>query len=57
MKIADTDEIITEYKLHNILEPEGFIYIMIILGLYGLPHTGLLFMANSLVRPSRNLTS
>jgi hypothetical protein len=53
MKIADIpDEIITEYKLHSLLEPDGFIYIVIILGMYGLPHIGLL--ANQLLEQCLN---
>ncbi|KAL7480198.1 hypothetical protein ACHAW6_005894 [Cyclotella cf. meneghiniana] len=36
------EEIIQEYKLHNLLEHNDSIYIKITLGMYRLPHTGLL---------------
>ena len=53
MKISDiTYEIITVYKLRDLLEPDGFIYIMIVLGMYGLPHAGLI--ANHLLKQRLN---
>jgi hypothetical protein len=36
------DKIIQEYNLHNIMEPDGTIYIKIILGMYRLPHASLI---------------
>ena len=30
------DEVIQEYKLLDLLEPDGFVYIKIVLGMYGL---------------------
>ena len=43
MKINDIpEEIIAEYKLRDLLEPDDCIYIMIVLGMYGLPHAGLI---------------
>jgi hypothetical protein len=53
MKISDIpDKIITEYKLHDLLEPEGFIYITIVLGMYSLRHAGLI--ANQLIKQCLN---
>ncbi|KAL7477035.1 hypothetical protein ACHAW6_002855, partial [Cyclotella cf. meneghiniana] len=43
MSIHDTpDEIIIEYKLHDLLAPDNCIYIKIMLGMYGLPHVSLI---------------
>ena len=43
MKLSDVpDEIIQEYKLLDKVEPDGWLYIMIVLGMYGLPHAGLI---------------
>jgi hypothetical protein len=42
MRISDIpEEIIQEYHLRDLCEPDGCIYIMIVLGMYGLPHAGL----------------
>ena len=42
-KLSDIpDEIIQEYKLHNIATPEGYIYIEVNKGMYGLPQAGIL---------------
>ncbi|KAL7477514.1 hypothetical protein ACHAW6_003322 [Cyclotella cf. meneghiniana] len=46
------EEIIKEYKLRDIIEPNGYIYIMIVLGMYGLPHAGLI--ANELLEKRLN---
>ena len=46
------DEVIQEYNLHNIMEPDGSVYIKIILGMYGLPHAGLI--ANELLEKRLN---
>ena len=52
MKITDIPEkIILKYKLRDIVESEGSIYIMAISGMYGLPHAGLL--ANELLEIGR----
>eukprot|EP00804_Cyclotella_cryptica_P011511 CCRYP_017065-RA/>CCRYP_017065-RA protein AED:0.33 eAED:0.33 QI:0/0/0/1/0/0/3/0/481 len=49
MKITDIpEEIINEYKLCNLMEPDDCVYIMIVLGMYGLPHAGLI--ANELLQ-------
>ena len=41
LKLSDIpDEIIQEYKLHNIATPEGYIYIEVNKGMYGLPQAG-----------------
>jgi len=43
LKLSDIpDEIIQEYKLHNIATPEGYIYIEVNKGMYGLPQAGIL---------------
>ena len=43
IKLSDIlDEIIQEYKLHNIANPEGYIYIEVNKGMYGLPQAGIL---------------
>eukprot|EP00804_Cyclotella_cryptica_P021147 CCRYP_001465-RA/>CCRYP_001465-RA protein AED:0.35 eAED:0.35 QI:0/0/0/1/0.5/0.33/3/0/629 len=48
MKLSDIpEEIITEYKLRDLVEPDDCVYIIIILGMYGLPHAGLI--ANELL--------
>lgn len=55
IRIKMTDipqEIIKEYKLHNIVSKEGSIYIMAIRGMYGLPQSGLL--ANELLEKRLN---
>ena len=53
MKINDIpEEIIAEYKLRDLLEPDDCIYIMIVLGMYGLPHAGLI--ANELLEQRLN---
>ncbi|KAL7478564.1 hypothetical protein ACHAW6_009220 [Cyclotella cf. meneghiniana] len=49
MHLSDIhNEIIQEYKLLDILEPNGYVYIKIVLGMYGLPYAGL--MANVLLK-------
>ncbi|KAL7523238.1 hypothetical protein ACHAXR_001576, partial [Thalassiosira sp. AJA248-18] len=45
-------EIIDEYKLNDIVSPDGSIYIMAIRGMYGLPQAGLL--ANELLEKRLN---
>ena len=55
IRIKMTDipqEIIKEYKLHNIVSKEGSIYIMAIRGMYGLSQSGLL--ANELLEKRLN---
>eukprot|EP00804_Cyclotella_cryptica_P013333 CCRYP_005110-RA/>CCRYP_005110-RA protein AED:0.26 eAED:0.28 QI:0/0/0/1/1/1/4/0/679 len=48
MKLSDIpEEIITEYKLRDLVEPDDCVYIIIVLGMYGLPHAGLI--ANELL--------
>ena len=43
MKITNIpEEIIKEYKLLDLMEPDDCVYIMIVLGMYGLPHAGLI---------------
>ena len=43
MKIADIPhEIIKEYNLNNIVEPDGSIFIEVLRSMYGLPQSGLL---------------
>jgi len=53
MRITDIpNEIIQEYNLRNLLEPDNCIYIKIVLGMYGLPHAGLI--ANQLLEQRLN---
>eukprot|EP00804_Cyclotella_cryptica_P022993 CCRYP_015003-RA/>CCRYP_015003-RA protein AED:0.12 eAED:0.12 QI:0/0/0/1/1/1/2/0/454 len=53
MKLSDTpEEIITEYKLRDLVEPDDCVYIIIVLGMYGLPHAGLI--ANELLKKRLN---
>ena len=53
MKITDIpEEIITEYKLRDLVEPDDCVYIIIVLGMYGLPHAGLI--ANELLEKRLN---
>jgi hypothetical protein len=53
MKITDIpEEIITEYKLRDLVEPNDCVYIIIVLGMYGLPHAGLI--ANELLEKRLN---
>eukprot|EP00804_Cyclotella_cryptica_P003620 CCRYP_002239-RA/>CCRYP_002239-RA protein AED:0.33 eAED:0.32 QI:0/-1/0/1/-1/1/1/0/513 len=53
MKITDIpEEIINKYKLRNLMEPDNCIYIIIVLGMYGLPHAGLI--ANALLKQRLN---
>jgi hypothetical protein len=43
LKLSDIpDEITHEYKLHNIATPEGYVYIEVNKGMYGLPQAGIL---------------
>jgi hypothetical protein len=43
LKLSDIpDEIIHIYKLHNIATPEGYVYIEVNKGMYGLPQAGIL---------------
>jgi hypothetical protein len=43
MKITDIpEEIINEYRLRDLVEPGDCVYIIIVLGMYGLPHAGLI---------------
>ena len=43
LRLADIpDEIIEEYKLKDIATAEGFVYIEVRKGMYGLPQAGLL---------------
>jgi len=43
IKLSDIpDEIIHEYKLHNIATPDGYVYIEVNKGMYGLPQAGIL---------------
>ncbi|KAL7480307.1 hypothetical protein ACHAW6_006005, partial [Cyclotella cf. meneghiniana] len=46
------DEIVQAYKLRNLLEPDGYVYIKIVFGMYGLPHAGLI--ANALLKKRLN---
>eukprot|EP00804_Cyclotella_cryptica_P019044 CCRYP_014460-RA/>CCRYP_014460-RA protein AED:0.28 eAED:0.28 QI:0/0/0/1/1/1/3/0/673 len=42
MKITDIpEEIINEYKLRDLMEPDDCVYIIMVLGMYGLLHVGL----------------
>eukprot|EP00804_Cyclotella_cryptica_P020585 CCRYP_003433-RA/>CCRYP_003433-RA protein AED:0.38 eAED:0.38 QI:0/0/0/1/1/1/2/0/421 len=53
MKLSDIpEEIITEYKLRDLVEPDDCVYIIIALGMYGLPHAGLI--ANELLEKRLN---
>eukprot|EP00804_Cyclotella_cryptica_P009064 CCRYP_003161-RA/>CCRYP_003161-RA protein AED:0.28 eAED:0.28 QI:0/0/0/1/1/1/2/0/561 len=53
MKLTDIpEEIINEYKLRDLVEPDDCVYIIIILGMYGLPHAGLI--ANELLKKRLN---
>lgn len=53
MKLSDIpEEIITEYKLCDLVEPDDCVYIIIVLGMYGLPHAGLI--ANELLEKRLN---
>eukprot|EP00804_Cyclotella_cryptica_P009002 CCRYP_003107-RA/>CCRYP_003107-RA protein AED:0.29 eAED:0.29 QI:0/0/0/1/1/1/2/0/642 len=53
MKLSDIpEEIITEYKLRDLVEPDDCVYIIIVLGMYGLPHAGLI--ANELLEKRLN---
>jgi hypothetical protein len=53
MKITDIpEEIIKEYKLCDLMEPDDCVYIMIVLGMYGLTHAGLI--ANKLLEKRLN---
>eukprot|EP00804_Cyclotella_cryptica_P000999 CCRYP_012348-RA/>CCRYP_012348-RA protein AED:0.11 eAED:0.11 QI:0/0/0/1/1/1/3/0/1327 len=53
MKLSDIpEEIITEYKLRDLVEPDDCVYIIIVLGMYGLPHAGLI--ANELLEKQLN---
>ncbi|KAL7476915.1 hypothetical protein ACHAW6_002745 [Cyclotella cf. meneghiniana] len=45
-------EIIEEYHLQDIAEPDGTIYVLVCLGMYGLPQAGLL--ANELLEKRLN---
>jgi hypothetical protein len=48
MKITNIpEEIINEYKLRDLMETDNCVYIIIVLGMYGLPHAGLI--ANELL--------
>ena len=52
-KLIDiSDEIITEYNLMEKATKDGSVYIMVIRGMYGLPHAGLL--ANELLEKRLN---
>jgi hypothetical protein len=43
LKLSDIpDEIIQEYKLQNAVTPEGYVYIKVNKGMYGLPQAGIL---------------
>ncbi|KAL7478301.1 hypothetical protein ACHAW6_004070 [Cyclotella cf. meneghiniana] len=49
MRLSDIpDKIVQEYKLLDNLERDGYIYITIVLGMYGLPHADLI--ANTLLK-------
>ncbi|KAL7476123.1 hypothetical protein ACHAW6_002002, partial [Cyclotella cf. meneghiniana] len=53
MKITDIpEETIKEYKLRDLMEPDECVYIMIVLGMYRLPHAGLI--ANKLLEKRLN---
>ncbi|KAL7475804.1 hypothetical protein ACHAW6_001706 [Cyclotella cf. meneghiniana] len=53
MKLRDIPaEIIQEYKLKSLVEPDGSLYILVQLGMYGLPQAGLL--ANELLKKCLN---
>ena len=53
LKLSDIPkEIIGEYHLHDIAEPDGTIYVLVRLGMYGLPQAGLL--ANELLEKRLN---
>eukprot|EP00804_Cyclotella_cryptica_P007549 CCRYP_010638-RA/>CCRYP_010638-RA protein AED:0.05 eAED:0.05 QI:0/0/0/1/1/1/3/0/1237 len=53
MKLSDIpEEIITEYKLRDLMEPDDCVYIIIVLGMYGLPHARLI--ANKLLEKRLN---
>eukprot|EP00804_Cyclotella_cryptica_P015223 CCRYP_000751-RA/>CCRYP_000751-RA protein AED:0.35 eAED:0.36 QI:0/0/0/1/1/1/3/0/419 len=53
LKLSDIPtEIITEYRLDLLAEPDGTIYVLIQLGMYGLPQAGLL--ANKLLEKCLN---
>ena len=53
MCISDIpNKIVQEYKLCDPLEPDGYVYIKIFLGMYGLPHAGLI--ANVLLEKRLN---
>jgi hypothetical protein len=53
MKLSDIpEEIITEYKLRDLVELDDCVYIIIVLGMYGLPHAGLI--ANELLEKRLN---
>ncbi len=43
LKLTDIpEEIIIEYKLHDIVTDEGFVYLKIWKGMYGLPQAGII---------------
>eukprot|EP00804_Cyclotella_cryptica_P013547 CCRYP_012910-RA/>CCRYP_012910-RA protein AED:0.33 eAED:0.31 QI:0/0/0/1/1/1/2/0/567 len=53
IKITDIpEEIINEYKRRDLMEPDDCVYIMIVLGIYGLPHAVLI--ANKLLEKRLN---
>eukprot|EP00804_Cyclotella_cryptica_P018631 CCRYP_011440-RA/>CCRYP_011440-RA protein AED:0.35 eAED:0.35 QI:0/0/0/1/1/1/2/0/400 len=53
MKLSNIPgEIITKYKLRDLVEPDDCVYIIIVLGMYGLPHAGLI--ANELLEEQLN---
>jgi len=53
IKINDIpEEIIKEYKLHDKVTPQGYVYIMATKGMYGLPQAGLI--ANELLEKRLN---
>ncbi|KAL9178273.1 hypothetical protein ACHAXT_001701 [Thalassiosira profunda] len=53
LKLSDIpDEVISQYKLNDLAEPDGSVYIKVIRGMYGLPQAGLL--ANELLEKRLN---
>jgi hypothetical protein len=41
VKLSDIpEEVIEEYKLHEKVTPDGFVYMMVVRGMYGLPQAG-----------------
>jgi hypothetical protein len=46
------DEIITEYRLHELANNKGFVFVEVTKGMYGLPQAGLL--ANGLLEKRLN---